>query len=80
VGVVADAKYHALREPPRPYLYVPLAQQVGTHPFLTQMTLLARAGAAARSLAPAIERELRAAGPAVPIFRRVRWTTWWPMC
>jgi predicted permease len=38
VGVAGDAKYRSIGEPPRPFIYVPLAQQ-----FMGEMWLVARA-------------------------------------
>ena len=68
VGIASDLKYHALREEPRPYVYLPLAQQIDAHPFLTEMTLLVRTRVPPATLLPALSRELGATAPDVPVY------------
>jgi len=69
VGIARDLKYHALREEPRPYVYLPLAQQLDAHPFLTEMTLLVRARVPPATLLPALLGELRATASDVPVYQ-----------
>jgi len=63
VGVVADSRYHDLREPPQPYFYVPLRQfyrpgmEVALH--LRSPADLGALGAAARRQIAAVAPEVR---------------------
>ncbi len=68
IGIAKDVRYHTLREEPRPYVYMPLAQQLESHPFMTAMTLVVNARVSPAGLLPALERELHAVAPDVPVF------------
>jgi predicted permease len=64
IGVAGNSKYGSLGESPRPFLYVPFAQQ----PELWQWRyLLVRASAAPESILPALTRELRQMQPGIGI-------------
>ena len=63
VGVAADGKYRDLSEPPTPALFVPYAQHLRS-----DMTLLVAGRGDMASLAAALQRELKAVDPTVPIF------------
>jgi hypothetical protein len=60
VGVAPDLKMHALREDPRPYLYLALAQQLPSHPFMTSLSLLVRGPASPASLVPTLMQAVQA--------------------
>jgi predicted permease len=62
VGVVADGKYRALTEAPRPYLLYPLAQSPSD-----DLTLVALAKHDHPSALAAIRREVRALDPDMPL-------------
>ena len=62
VGVARDTKVRTLGEAPRPYLYLPFAQEYS--PF---MTVVARTGADPGSLLEVFRREIRAIDANVPI-------------
>jgi putative ABC transport system permease protein len=62
VGVVADSRYHDLREIPQPYMYVPLHQFYGP---ATGVALQIRSRGDLRALQAAVQRELAAINPAV---------------
>jgi predicted permease len=63
VGVVGNAKYRALGESPRPFYYVPVAQE-----FEGVMSLVVRARDGAVALAPAIRKHVQTLDPSLPIF------------
>jgi putative ABC transport system permease protein len=65
VGVVKDAKYKSLREPDRPMFYLPFAQ---ANTGRGQMTLIVRTADASAPVAVAMQREVRALDPAMPMF------------
>ncbi|HJR64076.1 MAG TPA: ABC transporter permease [Gemmatimonadaceae bacterium] len=67
IGVARDSKYDAVSEDPRPFVYVPQTQRPS---YLTDITLMARTNGIGVSLLAALERELRALEPGIPIFRR----------
>ena len=62
IGVVADSRYHDLREAPQPYMYVPLRQFYGPD---TGVALQVRTHGDLQALLPAVQRELAAINPAV---------------
>jgi predicted permease len=61
VGVVRDAKYGKLDEPPTPFMYLPSSQQ-----WRADVNLLVRTTGDAAQLGPVIRRELRALDPNLP--------------
>jgi len=61
VGVAADSKYVLVFEQPRPFIYVPMERDVSLR------TLHVRAYESPASLAPKLEREVRALAPDLPI-------------
>ena len=61
VGVARDAQYRTVGESPRPFIYVPLAQQP-----MTELHLYVRQ-APGRTLGEAIARALAAAEPGLPV-------------
>lgn len=63
IGIVADAKYRSLREEPLANVYFPVAQQF----FRPALTVVARAGANAAALAPAVRTAVRSLDPDVPV-------------
>ncbi len=63
IGVVSTAKYRNLREPPLPFIYIPLAQEMQLN-----MTVLVRATADPASLLPAIRSELQQLDRNVPVY------------
>jgi predicted permease len=66
VGVVRDAKYHTLSEPPQSYVYRPLAQRRVAGQAST--TLIVRTdGSSTDEVLAALPRELRAVAPTVPV-------------
>ena len=67
VAVAADSKYDALSEDPSPYIYLPQTQRAS---YLSDVTLLVRTSGRGVALLPALERELRAVEPGLPLFRR----------
>jgi predicted permease len=67
IGVARDSKYDAVSEDPRPFVYVPQTQRPS---YLTDITLMARTNGSGVSLLAALERELRALEPGIPVFRR----------
>jgi putative ABC transport system permease protein len=62
IGVVGDVKYDSLTNEVEPTVYFPHPEL--TYPF---MTLVIRSGGDAASLAPAVQRELRAIDPDQPV-------------
>ena len=63
VGVAADARYDSLGEQRRPYFYIFYDQTPG----LKKLTLHVRTAADPRPLVPAIQREIQAADPNLPL-------------
>jgi hypothetical protein len=63
IGVVADSKYESLGEDPRPFFYVFYNQAPG----LKRLTLFVRTAGDPRDSLPAIERQIRAADPSLPL-------------
>jgi predicted permease len=64
VGIAADSKYDEPTEDPRPFVYLPLAQQSLT----TQTTMLARVSGNAATTIAAIRDEIRRMDPTLPLF------------
>jgi predicted permease len=62
VGVVRDSKYFALFEPPLPFFYVPAAQQ-----YYSRRVLHVRSPLPPKALMEAVEREVRALAPDLPV-------------
>jgi predicted permease len=62
VGVARDAKYNSVSEDPQPYVYQPLAQS-----YTTAVTLVARTAGDPLAALPAIERQVRALAPGMPL-------------
>jgi predicted permease len=55
IGIVEDTPDTSLRQPARPFVYVPLAQMVGSQFVFGRLSILARArGVEARALVPAV--------------------------
>lgn len=63
IGVVRTAKYRNLREPPLPFIYIPLAQEMQSN-----MTLLVRTTTDPASLIPAMRSELQHLDRNVPVY------------
>ena len=63
VGIAADGKYLMLAEQPRPYFYVPLAQQ-----YRSPITILVRTASDPTALAPPLRRLLNEQDPDLPVF------------
>jgi predicted permease len=63
VGVANNGKYQFLFEDPQPYFYVPIAQE-----YTGLRVLQVRTPMAPEALAPAIEREIRALEPNLPLY------------
>jgi len=68
VGVARDARYDALREDARPYLYVSIAQAASTW---RTMSLVVRTAGDPMQMAPAVLKAIEAAAPGIEV-RRVR--------
>ena len=64
VGVVRDAKYDEPTEAPRPFLFVSLAQ----HSTLDRDTAIVRTAGAAALVGAAVQAQIRALDPALPVF------------
>jgi macrolide transport system ATP-binding/permease protein len=62
VGVARDAKYTDLAEEPQPYVYLPLAQN-----YAAGVTLMVRASQRPAALLPAVERQVHALAPGMPL-------------
>ena len=62
VGVARDIKYTNPGENPQPYVYEPLAQR-----YITGVTLVVRTGSSPGSVLPAVQREVRAMAPTMPL-------------
>jgi predicted permease len=63
VGVVRNAKYRDLREPPLTFIYLPLAQE-----HQPGMTLMLRTAGDPAAVVPSVRNELRALNKDVPVF------------
>ena len=63
VGVARDTKVRTLGEDPRPYLYVPFAQQ-----YSSWMSVVARTNTDPAAALALLENELRAMDPDIPLF------------
>jgi predicted permease len=70
VGVVQDAAYETLREPPPPTVYMPLAQVVGPRRVGNSVTLIVRVAGDTGTVAGTLERSLQRRFPGAPV--RVR--------
>ena len=64
IGVVQDAKYVSLKEPPRRHFYVPIGQE----PRLFDMTLHVRTSGDSRPLVSLLRRTLQQIDPNVPLY------------
>ncbi len=62
VGVARDAKYGSVSEDPQPHVYEPLAQN-----YSTGVTLVLRAARDPQAVLPAVQRQLRALAPGMPL-------------
>ncbi len=62
VGIARTIKYNNPGENPQPYAYEPLDQR-----FATNVTMVLRAERSPESLLPAVQRELRAMAPGMPL-------------
>lgn len=63
IGVARDIKYMQINEAPRPYVYIPEAQE-----FSGDMTLHVRATGDASALLPTLEAQIHEMDPNLPIF------------
>jgi len=63
IGVARDGKYNLLGEPPTEYFFLPHAQR-----YNGQMTLITRTAGSPAALASAVQREIAALDPDVPIY------------
>src|SRR5262245_37004228 len=63
VGIAKDGKYNLLGEPPTEYFFLPHAQN-----YRGQMTIIARTSDSPASLATAMQREISAPDPDVPLY------------
>jgi len=63
VGVVTDSQYESLGEKPRPFFYIYYDQAPG----LKKLTLYVRTSVPPATLLPAIEREIHAVDPRLPL-------------
>jgi predicted permease len=70
VGVVQDAAYETLREPPPPTVYMPLAQVVGPRRVGNGITLIVGVAGSTGSTAGTLEQSLQRRFPGAPV--RVR--------
>ncbi|HVR08922.1 MAG TPA: ABC transporter permease [Thermoanaerobaculia bacterium] len=62
VGVARDAKYISLSEDPSPYIYEPVAQN-----YAPGVTLVVRTSGEPGALLPAVERQIHALAPGMPL-------------
>lgn len=66
IGVVPDVKYRSLVEKPRPFIYLPTSQP---YPLPDAPTVIhVRTRLPLASIAPAVQREISALGPTLPLF------------
>ncbi len=63
VGVARDGKYGTITEAPRNYMYLPVLQS-----YRPDLVLHVRTAAEPTGLLPALQREIRALDPALPLF------------
>jgi putative ABC transport system permease protein len=63
IGVARDGKYRGLREEPKPYVYVSLAQN-----YFPNLSLAMRTQGDPRALVPVLRQEVRALNANLPIF------------
>ena len=63
VGVARDSKYESMREPSKPFFYVPLRQN-----FVRQPDLYVRTTQPLQSMTPALAREVRALDPNLALY------------
>jgi putative ABC transport system permease protein len=63
VGIVRDAKYRSLTEPPIPQMYLPSSQQ-----YRSLMTLHVRTNGNSEEILAAVRREVKALDPNLPVF------------
>jgi predicted permease len=63
VGIARDGKYNLLGEPPTEYLFLPHEQR-----YSAQLTLITRTAGSPGALASAVQREIAALDPDVPIY------------
>lgn len=63
IGVVADVKHHSMTEPPRAYLYRPLA----AGEWAESVTVVVRASGDPRQLLGALQEQVRAVDPNLPV-------------
>jgi predicted permease len=66
IGVVRDAKYHALNEDPRPYMYLPLMRFAGSR--VGAPNLIVRTSGSPSTMLPVVVNTARAVDPVVPVF------------
>lgn len=62
-GLVADGKYQNIMEDPQPWFYIPLRQE-----FQSLRAIVVRSATPPTSMIAAVEREIRALGPGMPLF------------
>jgi len=62
VGVARDSKYRTLGEPPRPYVYLPLAQS-----YDPKMTLVVRTTGEPKAVTPLVREQIRTLNANLPI-------------
>jgi predicted permease len=63
VGIARDGKYLTLGEPPRPYMFLPLAQRPSP-----RLTILVRTEADPEELLPSVRAALQRLDPALPLY------------
>lgn len=63
IGVARDGKYRGLREEPKPYVYVPVAQM-----YFSTLSLAVRTEGDPEGIVPMLRNEIRALNPDLPIF------------
>lgn len=68
VGVVGDVASQDLREPPGPWVYLPVAQTYLMFPWQPDVTLLARASGDPAPMIPAIRAAVASVNPNLPVF------------
>jgi len=65
VGIARDSRYDELTEDPRSFVYLP---QMQNEDLMPELALIASAGGDPSRLLPAVQREVRAMDPALPVF------------
>jgi predicted permease len=63
VGIAKEVKYRSLSDPPQPFLYLPMLQD-----YRSNMILVARAGTEPRTMVHAVQAEVAALDPRMPMF------------